>query len=255
MSWVRKDDQMPIHRKVAPLSDAAYRLLDEAICWSNRNLTDGAIAAAELKDISARGKPKNAAELVARRLWHMAGEECESPKCPPAGPDGWVIHDYWEYQPSREKALREKVAKAERQRRWIEAQRRRKDASQAGSRDASADGQKDIAPSPPRPEGRRGGSPAVTAARRTAADAGGGGREDQPPPARPPSNGRLSGSPDFDSIARSAVRGERRGSRAAEVRAEIRRPSLPPGRDGGAFDELRLLTTPPDAAIPPEGAP
>lgn len=246
---------MPIHRKVAALSDAAYRLYDEALHWSARNLADGAIAAAELKDVSKRGQPKYAAELVGRRLWHPAGEECPSPKCPPGGPDGWVIHDYWDYQPSREKALREKEAKAERQRRWLEAQKNKKDgkrdALKDASGDASQDAPEDAAPSPPRPEGRRGGSPAATAARRTAASAGGGGREDQPPSARPPSSRRLTGSPDFDAIARSAVRGQRRDSRAAEVRAEIRRPSLPPGRDGRAFDELRLLTSTPTDP-PPE---
>lgn len=242
---------MPIHRKVAALSDAAYRLYDEALHWSARNLADGAVAAAELKDVSKRGQPKYAAELVARRLWHAAGEQCPSPKCPPSGPDGWVIHDYWDYQPSREKALREKEAKAERQRRWLEAKQGKKGATQDESRDASQDAPEDAPPSPPRPEGRRGGSPAATAARRTAASAGDGGREDQPQPARPPSTRRLTGSPDFDAIARSAVRGNRRDSRAAEVRAEIRRPTLPPGRDGRAFDELRLLTTPPE---PPEGA-
>jgi hypothetical protein len=256
VSWVRKDDQMPIHRKVAPLSDAAYRLYDEALHWSARNLTDGVIGETELKEASKRGQPRYAAELVARRLWHPAGEECASPKCPPSGPDGWVIHDYWDYQPSREKALREKAAKAERQRRWVETRSGKKggqkDASAGASQGASQDAPEDAPPSPPRPEGRRGGSPAVTAARRTAASAGDGGRKDQPPGARSSPNGRLSGSPNFDAIARSAVRGERRESLAAKAKAAIRRPTLPPGRDGRAFDELRALTTPP--ADPPEGA-
>lgn len=174
MPWVRKDDQMPIHRKVAPLSDAAYRLHDEALCWASRNLTDGTIGVAELPEISKRGRLKLADELVARRLWHRAGDECPSEQCPPAGPDGWVIHDYWDYQPSKEKVLREKGAKADRQRRWMDARRHKKD----GTRDASQDTAEGDAPTPPRPAPKEGGSgaPAATAARRAAAGLGGGGQ-------------------------------------------------------------------------------
>lgn len=112
MPWVRKDDRMPWHRKVAPLSDAAYRLLDEAICWSSSNLTDGRIGAAELATISKRGKAKLAAELVSRDLWHTADMACPSEHCPPAGPDGWVIHDFWDYNPSKAEVLAERERKA-----------------------------------------------------------------------------------------------------------------------------------------------
>jgi hypothetical protein len=93
MTWVRFDDQASIHRKVAPLDDATYRLWREAIEWSSRNLTDGQISLEDLPESSKRASPARASKLVARRLWHDAGYVCDSVKCPPPGHDGWVIHD------------------------------------------------------------------------------------------------------------------------------------------------------------------
>lgn len=157
MTWVRYDDQASIHRKVAPLDDATYRLWREAIEWSSRNLTDGQIGVDELPEVSKRANRVRAAKLVERMLWHVAGDACPSDKCPPPGPTGWVIHDYFDYQPSREKVRAEQAAKAERQRRWQNARR-------GASKDASPDGSKDDAPSPPRPapKGAGAGPPSET---------------------------------------------------------------------------------------------
>lgn len=137
MPWVRFDDQFPIHRKVDILSDAAFRLHVSAVCWCARNLTDGFIATAELRSVTRARKPdKVVAELVRSGVWRETG-------------GGWEIHDYLEFQPSREKVDRERKAKAERQKRWSEKRTNRVDASA----DASIDASKDDAPYPPRPEG------------------------------------------------------------------------------------------------------
>jgi len=164
MTWVRFDDQASIHRKVAPLDDATYRLWHEAIEWSSRNLTDGLIPADEFREVSKRATQPRATRLVERRLWHVAGAECDSPKCPTGGPTGWVIHDYFEYQPSRVKVKADQAAKAERQRRWIEAKK-------GGPKDASQDVSKDNPPSPPRPAPKEGGAGAPQSL--PAADVGG----------------------------------------------------------------------------------
>jgi hypothetical protein len=119
--WVRFDDQFPLHRKVAGLSDKTYRLHTEAIFWCARNLTDGHISAAEMHQVrpGIRSPASHVAVLVSRRLWHVAGESCDSEKCPaPLGSDGWVIHDYWEYQPSKAQVLKERAAAARRQAQW-----------------------------------------------------------------------------------------------------------------------------------------
>lgn len=159
MTWVRYDDSFPIHRKVAPLDDATFRLHSEAIFWCSRNTTDGRIAADELHTISTRATVQRVGKLIGRNLWHAAGHECPSEKCPPAGPDGWVIHDYLEYQPTKEKVRAEAAAKAERQRRWIESKRgASRDASHVASQQSSRDGPEDHAPSPPRPAPKEAGA-------------------------------------------------------------------------------------------------
>jgi len=151
MPWVRFDDQFPIHRKVRGLSDTAFRLHIEAVFWCARNLTDGFVPADDLLDVASARRPlKFVPELVVRGIWHLADESCKSEYCPAHVDNqghpvdsGWLIHDYFEYQPSKAKVERERKAKSQRQARWVDKKRR--------GRDASADASIDTAP--PRPEG------------------------------------------------------------------------------------------------------
>jgi hypothetical protein len=121
MPWVRFDDQFPIHRKVDGLSDAAYRLHTSAIFWCARNLTDGFVSEEDLDGVTARVRTpaRFAAECVKRDVWHDARQPCPSEKCPgPVDNDGWIIHDYWDYQPSKAQVTREREANARRQQEW-----------------------------------------------------------------------------------------------------------------------------------------
>ena len=107
MAWVRYDDQYPIHRKVAGLSDAAFRLHTAAIFWCARNGTDGFVPKEDLDLVCAqvRDPARFAAECVIRRTWHLADEECSSENCPPSREErGWRIHDYLEYQPTKDES-------------------------------------------------------------------------------------------------------------------------------------------------------
>lgn len=140
MPWVRFDDQFPLHRKVKGLSDAAFRLHAEAIFWCARNLTDGFVPTEDISDVASARRPhKSIPELVRRDMWASNG-------------DGWQIHDYLDFQPSKMKVEHERKAKAERQARWM-AKRKPRDAS----RDATTDTSRDAAP--PRPEKGGGGKP------------------------------------------------------------------------------------------------
>ena len=127
MPWVRFDDQFTIHRKVDGLSDAAFRLHASAIFWSARNLTDGFVSQEDLGGVTARVRTPErfAAECVRREVWHDARSDCPSEKCPgPVDntyPQGWIIHDYWEYQPSKARVLKERQANARRQAEWRSA--------------------------------------------------------------------------------------------------------------------------------------
>ena len=107
MAWVRFDDQYPIHRKVAGLSDTAFRLHSAAIFWSARNGTDGFVPEEDLDQVCAqvRAPARFAAECVKRRTWHLAAHSCTSEMCPePRDEPGWVIHDYLEYQPTKDES-------------------------------------------------------------------------------------------------------------------------------------------------------
>jgi hypothetical protein len=87
MTWAKLDDRFPEHPKVASLTDGAFRLHVTALCYVARNLTDGEISPAVLRLL--RGSPRRAAELVAAGVWD-------------ATESAWAIHDYLDYNPSRE---------------------------------------------------------------------------------------------------------------------------------------------------------
>ncbi|MFI0900600.1 hypothetical protein [Streptomyces sp. NPDC020983] len=124
MTWAKLDDRFPSHRKVALLSDRAFRLHVSAICWSAENLTDGHIGDRELPLITRiRGVKTTAQELETAGLWDR-------------GDDGWVIHDYLDYNPSREQVLLERKKNAERQERF----RRRKNGKPTPPGNGSSNG-------------------------------------------------------------------------------------------------------------------
>ncbi|MFJ3037760.1 hypothetical protein [Streptomyces tendae] len=127
MPWVKLDDRFPSHRKVALLSDRAFRLHVSAICWCSENLTDGRIADRELPLVAKiRGVKATAQALADAGLWDRTD-------------DGWEIHDYLDFNPSREQVLAERKKNAERQERF----RRRKNGKPVppdGARNGSSNG-------------------------------------------------------------------------------------------------------------------
>lgn len=101
MPWVRFDDQFPDHHKVRGLSDAAYRLHNEAIFWCARQLTDGFIPEYELRNISHISRPyRHINALLSRHLWITVE-------------GGWRIHDYLDYQPSKAQVKARREVRAE----------------------------------------------------------------------------------------------------------------------------------------------
>lgn len=86
MSWVKLDDKLWSHPKIAALEARALKLWLFGLCWCNQQETDGVIPRAMLAQLG--GTPKLAGELVKVGLWH-------------ATPTGWEVHDYLVYQPSK----------------------------------------------------------------------------------------------------------------------------------------------------------
>lgn len=124
MPWVKLDDRFPSHRKVALLSDRAFRLHVSAICWCSENLTDGRITDRELPLVAhIRGIKATAKQLEEAGLWTRTDT-------------GWKIHDFLDYNPSREQVLAERKKNAERQERF----RRRKNGKPTPPSNGSSNG-------------------------------------------------------------------------------------------------------------------
>jgi len=114
------DDQFPLHRKVAALSDAAFRLHVEAIFWSRRNLTDGFVPTADLCTVGRFSRPDRfATECVQRGAWHRVDgghvdgcDECSQRHNGSLAGDGWVIHGFADWQQTRSKVLHNRTERS-----------------------------------------------------------------------------------------------------------------------------------------------
>lgn len=124
MPWVRLDDRFPSHRKVALLSDRAFRLYVSALCWASENLTEGLVQDKELPLVARlRGAKTAAKELEEARLWDRVE-------------GGWQIHDYLEYNPDRARVQADRDANAARQKAFRDRKRAEKEAARNGSSNA-----------------------------------------------------------------------------------------------------------------------
>ena len=98
MTWVKLDDGFPRHPKIVGLSDRAFRAHVEALCYAATYTTDGYLTSGVARHLAS---PAARRELAEAGVWDVNG-------------DGYAIHDYLAYQPSRAEV------EAERQRRTRE---------------------------------------------------------------------------------------------------------------------------------------
>lgn len=96
MSYAKFDDRCDEHPKIAALSDRDFRAWFQMVLYSARNLTDGFIPTG----IARQRWPRNIPTLMAARVVEPS-------------PDGFVVHDYLEWNDSREAILkrRERAAR------------------------------------------------------------------------------------------------------------------------------------------------
>ncbi|MGB0096610.1 MAG: hypothetical protein WBP81_29235 [Solirubrobacteraceae bacterium] len=106
MTWIRIDDDLHSHPKIQAAwhqSEVSVGLHLLALSHSACYLTDGhvsrAFVALQLPNTTVRKQAVDA--LVASELWVVNGT-------------GWEIHDYLDYNDSREKILARRAAEAER---------------------------------------------------------------------------------------------------------------------------------------------
>ncbi len=96
MSWVRLDDGMSEHPKIIGLSNGAFRAHIRGLCYCARHLTDGHVPAPAAKQWGSRA----ITELVAGGVWRETKA-------------GYEIHDYLDWNPSRDEAEELKRKRAE----------------------------------------------------------------------------------------------------------------------------------------------
>jgi hypothetical protein len=109
--WANLDDQFPKHPKVLPLSDAAFRLHVSGVCHAAQYLTNGVLRAEAVPILVPRFKKSTLDELLRRGQWHDLGDGCGTETCPLGVPDSYVIHDYLEWNRSREHVEEERERK------------------------------------------------------------------------------------------------------------------------------------------------
>jgi hypothetical protein len=108
---VNLDDTFPDHPKVAGLSDRAFRLHVSGICYSNRHLTDGLVPASVLPRLMGGPPGRALEELTDRGMWIPVLGSAEA----------YSIHDYLDWNRSREQVLSERERRSKAGRRGAEA--------------------------------------------------------------------------------------------------------------------------------------
>jgi hypothetical protein len=241
---LRFDDQFPIHRKLAGLSDAAFRLHIEALFWCARHLTDGVVGQEELDVVSAKlRRPIDLVpSLVGRDAWHRfeGGQitsgcaECEARYQGVLKGDGWVIHGYLDWQQPRSKVLQIREA--------------RKKAGQLGGKRSASSRASNKGGSKSAGQGKRGSKPEANAQAKPTPVA-------SPPIPSPSSKGigdARPASPGEASVPQDPTNGRptivAKPPDLADVRAQLAAASsthrAKANRRTGAFDALMAATEP-----------
>ena len=89
--WVRFENTTPDSLKVAPVSDRAHRPWFNAICYCSRARSSGKVPAALILTLSPTANAKAVGELLAAGLLERPDEKT------------YLVHDYLDYNPSRER--------------------------------------------------------------------------------------------------------------------------------------------------------
>ena len=107
MPWVKIDDDLPDNPKVDRLSDGAFRLYIYSLCHAQKHMTDGKIIASRAPRLMHGFRRKYLTELLEAGLW----ESCN-------GSGDYLIHDFVEFNRTRDYWEKRRVAEAQRLADW-----------------------------------------------------------------------------------------------------------------------------------------
>lgn len=103
MAWAKLDDSFFRHRKARAAGKDGRALFVASLCWCGAQLSNGHIGTADLQLLAAEAEVRGTAtarRLVDAGLW----EEVD---------DGWVVHDYLDWNLPAEAELEKRRARAE----------------------------------------------------------------------------------------------------------------------------------------------
>jgi hypothetical protein len=92
MTWIKLNDNVPRHPKIAGLSHRAFRYWINGLCYASEFLTDGSLPRVFQETVPLQA----ARELLATGLWIRRAD------------GSLLIHDYLEHQRSRDQVARER---------------------------------------------------------------------------------------------------------------------------------------------------
>lgn len=122
MPWFALDDGFDTHPKVRKAGNAAVGLFVRLGVHATKHLTEGQLDGVIVRDY---GTPATVRKLIAVGMLHEHGHAC--PRCPQPAEDGFVIHDYLDYNKSRAQIEAAREAARKRQNRGRESARRNRD--------------------------------------------------------------------------------------------------------------------------------
>jgi hypothetical protein len=101
MPWVKLDDSIDQHRKIRRAGNEAAGVWMRSLCYSAGALTDGHVDPEWLVERTGSKASKVSELLVVSGLWEP-------------NDDGWGIHDYLDFNPSRASVLAKRESDAAR---------------------------------------------------------------------------------------------------------------------------------------------
>lgn len=117
MPYLNLDDNYPDHPKVEGLTDAAFRLHTAGMAYAAKYLLDGYLTASQVSKRPGH-KPTTLRELIDGGLWHECGEGCGTKTCPPGRPGRYLIHDFLQWNKSRDWWEKKRRKDSERLAKW-----------------------------------------------------------------------------------------------------------------------------------------
>jgi hypothetical protein len=116
MTWLRLEDTFPEHPKIVGLSDRSFRLLVTILAYAARNSSDGLVPRRFILGWLSVHSPRGHRHEPTREL-HRAGlvEIRDN--------GDLLIHDFLDYNPSKQDVQARRQATAERVQKWREARR------------------------------------------------------------------------------------------------------------------------------------